>query len=331
MAHADALRAAGVNGSAPANAGAIRDFVSAITDNALWLIGTVATLAILVIGGLFFFGHTRAADYAAQDRGRRGDHRVGARDRRLRRWPCRVAQPRLRVAACALVRRARRACRWCSRSPAALLAVRAVCAGAGATRSICSRSMTGSAAGCRRRVTWCSGPLKLGAKEIARLLATIVGALADLLVPKSLVRAGLDGIRWLVQLPPVGTQRARRSRGCPDVRMPHLAELRDVMTWIGVTLLPLGLVVVAGARAFLAPTSDGDSPADVLARVITAGVGLLVYDWAWGVVTELSRLLTSGLLGLPWVADGVERMLETLRDRRRRRHRRWRRSSWCRC
>jgi hypothetical protein len=61
-----ALRAAGVNGNAPANAGAIKSFVSAITDNALWLIGTVATLAILVIGGLFFFGHSRAADYAAK-------------------------------------------------------------------------------------------------------------------------------------------------------------------------------------------------------------------------------------------------------------------------
>src|SRR6266540_4239129 len=66
FAHAEALRAAGVNGSPPANAGAIRDFVSGITDNALWMIGTVATLAILVIGGLFFFGHTRAADYAAK-------------------------------------------------------------------------------------------------------------------------------------------------------------------------------------------------------------------------------------------------------------------------
>src|SRR3954471_1692599 len=50
------------------------------------------------------------------------------------------------------------------------------------------------------------GPLRLGAEEIARLLATIVGALADLLVPKSLVRAGLDGVRWLVELPPVGTE-----------------------------------------------------------------------------------------------------------------------------
>src|SRR4051812_25098243 len=50
------------------------------------------------------------------------------------------------------------------------------------------------------------GPLKIGAGEIARLLVTIVGALADLLVPKSLVRAGVGGVRWLVQLPPVGSE-----------------------------------------------------------------------------------------------------------------------------
>ena len=66
MAHADALRAAGVNGQAPANAGAIKTFVSTITDNALWLIGTIAVLAIVVIGGMFFFGHSRAGDFAAK-------------------------------------------------------------------------------------------------------------------------------------------------------------------------------------------------------------------------------------------------------------------------
>ena len=64
LAHADALRAAGVTGKAPANAAAITTFVSTITDNALWVIGTVAVLAVVVIGGLFFFGHSRAADYA---------------------------------------------------------------------------------------------------------------------------------------------------------------------------------------------------------------------------------------------------------------------------
>src|SRR5262245_42556880 len=72
------------------------------------------------------------------------------------------------------------------------------------------------------------GPLKLGVEEIAGLLAAIVGALADLLVPKSLVDAGLDGIKWLVQLPPVGAD-ATPEPGAPDVRMPHLQALRDTM------------------------------------------------------------------------------------------------------
>lgn len=64
LAHSDALRAAGVNGKAPPNAGAIRTFVSEITDNLLWIIGTVSTLAIVVVGALFFFGYSRAGDLA---------------------------------------------------------------------------------------------------------------------------------------------------------------------------------------------------------------------------------------------------------------------------
>src|SRR4051812_31150909 len=156
------------------------------------------------------------------------------------------------------------------------------------------------------------GPLKFGAKEIARLLVTIVGALADLLVPKSLVRAGVDGIRWLVQLPPLGHQfGANAGAGSEAVRMPHLLELRSVLTWIGLTLLPLGLVV-SGGRAMLAPTVGGESPSEVFGRVIVAGAALLTYDWAWGAATRLSHLVTDGLLGLPWVTDGVQRMLKTL-------------------
>ena len=64
LAQADALRAAGVTGKAPPNAGAIRKFVAAITDNLLWVIGTVSTLAIVVVGALFFFGYSRAGDLA---------------------------------------------------------------------------------------------------------------------------------------------------------------------------------------------------------------------------------------------------------------------------
>jgi hypothetical protein len=154
------------------------------------------------------------------------------------------------------------------------------------------------------------GPLKVGVEEIARLLATVVGAIADLLVPKSLVRAGLDGVRWLVSLPPVGTP-MDASGQLTGVRMPHLLELRQTLTWIGITLLPLGLVLAAG-RSMLDPSVDGESPAVLVGRAVAAAVALLAYDWAWGVLVRLVRLITDALLGLPWVADGVERMLETL-------------------
>lgn len=154
------------------------------------------------------------------------------------------------------------------------------------------------------------GPLKLTAEGIAHLIGTIVAALADLLIPKSLVRAGVRAVRWLVELPPLGSSPSRPG-GVPSLSMPHLRELRDTLTWIGLTLLPLQ-IVLAGGRAFLSPSTNTDSPAEVLQRTIAAALGLLAFDWAWGALTELVRLITSTLLGLPWVADGVRRMLQSL-------------------
>lgn len=61
---AHGLRGAGLNGEAPPNAGAFKGFVDTMTDNAIWIIGTCVVLAIVVVGALFFFGHTRAQDYA---------------------------------------------------------------------------------------------------------------------------------------------------------------------------------------------------------------------------------------------------------------------------
>ena len=156
------------------------------------------------------------------------------------------------------------------------------------------------------------GGLKFGAREIAKLIGTLVVALADLLIPKSLVKAGVNGIKWLVQLPPLGAAGGVDTLGAAaPVRMPHLAELRGTLTWVGLTLLPLQ-IVIAGGRAMLSPTRDGDSPADVLQRVIAAGIGLLAFEWLWGALTHLVGLITTGLLSLPWVATGIERMLETL-------------------
>lgn len=50
----------------------------------------------------------------------------------------------------------------------------------------------------------------------------------------------------------------------------------------------------------------------MLQRTIAAALGLIAFDWLWGALTELVRLITTSLLSLPWVADGVRRMLQTL-------------------
>lgn len=62
----ESLRAAGLSGEAPPNADAFKTFVSQMTDNAVWIIATVVGLALVAIGGMFLFGHSRAQDYAAK-------------------------------------------------------------------------------------------------------------------------------------------------------------------------------------------------------------------------------------------------------------------------
>lgn len=62
---ADALRAAGLTKDGVSISG-VKGFVDTIANNVLWIIGTTAVLAFLVIGGLFWVGHSRAQDFAVK-------------------------------------------------------------------------------------------------------------------------------------------------------------------------------------------------------------------------------------------------------------------------
>jgi len=58
-----ALRAAGLNGTAPAGAGAFKTLVSTLTSNWEWLIGTGVGLVLVLIAGLMIAGSVRAPDH----------------------------------------------------------------------------------------------------------------------------------------------------------------------------------------------------------------------------------------------------------------------------
>jgi hypothetical protein len=62
-AHLAALRAAGLNGTAPAGASAFKTLISTLTSNWEWLIGTGVGLVLVLIAGLMIAGSQRAPDH----------------------------------------------------------------------------------------------------------------------------------------------------------------------------------------------------------------------------------------------------------------------------
>ena len=58
-----ALRAAGLNGQAPAGAGAFKSLISTLTSNWEWLIGTGVGLVLVLVAGLMIAGSQRAPDH----------------------------------------------------------------------------------------------------------------------------------------------------------------------------------------------------------------------------------------------------------------------------
>lgn len=58
-----ALRAAGLNGTAPSGAGAFKQLISTLTSNWEWLIGTGVGLILVLIAGLMIAGSMRAPDH----------------------------------------------------------------------------------------------------------------------------------------------------------------------------------------------------------------------------------------------------------------------------
>jgi len=58
-----ALKAAGLNGTAPPHAGAITKMISTLTNNWIWLIATGIGLILVILAGLMISGSRTAPDW----------------------------------------------------------------------------------------------------------------------------------------------------------------------------------------------------------------------------------------------------------------------------
>ena len=61
-AHLAALRVAGLNGTPPPHAGAVKALISTLTDNWKWLVATGIGLVIVLFAGMMVFGDIRAPE-----------------------------------------------------------------------------------------------------------------------------------------------------------------------------------------------------------------------------------------------------------------------------
>ena len=124
------------------------------------------------------------------------------------------------------------------------------------------------------------------------------GALAGALVPSWLKHGTVATIQQLVALPdPSGWS--------------HVSALQGDMTYLAQMLLPVTLAVGA-VRYWLVGLTGAAHPASALVRCVGATGVLVAYHWIVAETVAATNTLTHGILGLPAVGDGLQRIIGVL-------------------
>ena len=123
-------------------------------------------------------------------------------------------------------------------------------------------------------------------------------ALAGALVPSWLRHGTVATIQHLVALPDPAT-------------WPHVGRLQSDTTFLGAMLLPLTLAIGA-ARYWAIGLTGAAHPASAVTRSVTVTGVLVVYRWGIEQTVAATNTLTHGLLELPAVGGGLQRIIGVL-------------------
>ncbi len=130
----------------------------------------------------------------------------------------------------------------------------------------------------------------------------LFGVLASAFLPAWLRHASLGTLRWLIALPDPADA----------TQWPTIHHLERDTTAVAVAFLPLTLAISAARYTASSLTGAATHPAQSLARLGGAAVGLLVFPWAFGNVVAAVNVTTSALLGFADVGDGLQRAVGLL-------------------
>lgn len=141
----------------------------------------------------------------------------------------------------------------------------------------------------------------------SKFLINTVGGFVKALIPDEWKDQALSVMKWIVAVPNYSAQ-VTAPGGSRSYGFSGVNELRDVMLFIGIGILPLTLTVAIGTRTF----GFSEHPAVPLLRVTAIAGVMLSYTWIWSNGAALANQVSAAILGTPKVTNGLENLFSFL-------------------
>lgn len=147
------------------------------------------------------------------------------------------------------------------------------------------------------------GGLEWGVDQAAGFVTNLLAGIADALIPDWLAREALNFVAWTVSIP----NYAAGGDGAGGYAFGGVNTLRGVLTWVGVTLIPLTLTVAIG-RATLGVGQD--HPIVPFTRALSSIALVVLYPFVWAQLATGANQLTRSILRIPAVQEGLNEQFE---------------------
>lgn len=147
------------------------------------------------------------------------------------------------------------------------------------------------------------GGLEWGVDQAAGFVTNLLAGIADALIPDWLAKEALNFVAWTVSIP----NYAAGGAGAGGYAFGGVNTLRGVLTWVGVTLIPLTLTVAIGRSAL---GVGNDHPIAPFTRALSSIALVLLYPFVWAQLATGVNQLTRAIIRIPAVQEGLNEQFE---------------------
>lgn len=141
------------------------------------------------------------------------------------------------------------------------------------------------------------GGLEFGAKELGKLVLSLLAGIADMIVPDSWGKKGVEFVKWLAAIPDY------TGKGFSDFH-----GMRRMTLGLALALLPVTMTWAGAAWMF--GTERSEPLQAIVMRTLTVIVLLMSWGTIWKTVPALGNQLSNAFLSMPTVSAGLQKYME---------------------